>query len=164
MEELGQLGRAVRPVGGEHLHLTLRFLGEVPVDLLASIAEAMSLATADVPGFELQLSSLGVFPSAHRPHSVWVGVAANPALADIVGRLGERLLQLNIPVDDRPWTGHITLARVKAKPPPALSELLASHRETLFGSVPVDAVHLMLSELRPEGPRYTVADAVKLTK
>ena len=162
LDQLGRLGRAVRPVVAENLHLTLRFLGETDEARFASIFDTMRVSVETCDPFELTLSGLGAFPAVHRPSVIWVGAKQDSSLPQIVDRLEQRLNELGLPPQDKPWSAHVTLARVKEHPPVELFDLLRSNSAASFGVVPVSSVDLMTSTLRPTGPLYSVAASVSL--
>ena len=162
LDQLGRLGRAVRPVAAENLHLTLRFLGETDEVRFASIVETMRASVETRDPFELTLSGLGAFPAVHQPSVIWVGADQDSTLPQIVDRLEQRLNELGLTPQDKPWSAHVTLARVKAHLPAELFDLLRSHITASFGVVPVSSVDLMTSTLSPTGSLYSVVASVAL--
>jgi 2'-5' RNA ligase len=95
----------------EQIHLTLSFLGEVDGTTLDLLSGA--LATIKVPGFNLCFSGTGCFPDRHRPRVLWVGLEPEPLLSSLASLVREAVLACNIPLDERPFSPHITLARLK---------------------------------------------------
>ena len=76
----------------------------------------------------------------------------------------DRQLQtLGFAREDRPFRPHVTLARIKSRPPEELKTLVLTHEDTDFGEFPVAAIELIQSELRPNGPVYTVLNTVQLS-
>ena len=96
----------------DDLHLTLRFLGATPDERQAEIASALATAAAGVAPFRVVLSGGGAFPNASAPRVLWIGIAeGTDHLAGLVGRLNGALVPLGWPVEARPFTPHLTLAR-----------------------------------------------------
>jgi len=96
----------------DDLHLTLRFLGATPDERQAEIASALATAAAGVAPFRVVLSGGGAFPNASTPRVLWIGIAeGTDHLAGLVGRLNGALVPLGWPVEARPFTPHLTLAR-----------------------------------------------------
>jgi len=96
----------------DDLHLTLRFLGATPDERQAEIASALATAAAGVAPFRVVLSGGGAFPNASAPRVLWIGIAeGTDHLAGLVGRLNGALAPLGWPVETRPFTPHLTLAR-----------------------------------------------------
>jgi 2'-5' RNA ligase len=160
LKELAEMGRALKAVEPENLHVTLKFFAAAEPDLIPEIHAVATLAAARQTRAQLTLAGLGVFPHAQRPNVVWAGLEGPGAqtLDALAGDLETSLEPLGFPREDRPFAPHLTLARVKAKPPEALRELLARHAKTLFGTATVDEIELIRSELGPDGPRYTVLE------
>ena len=153
--ELGQgLPRGVvRWVRPEQMHLTLRFLGDTPAERLPALYAAMDAVAAGRAPFALRLTEPGCFPNARRPRVVWVGLGGDAAaLAALVAALNAALSALGLPPEDKPFRAHLTLGRVKderAAPDLSLSAAVPAL------AVPVAAIHLIESDLRPDGPVYT---------
>lgn len=100
-----------RWVPAPQIHLTLAFLGDVETERVAELTERLSGLTASP--FQLCFDRLGCFPSRSRPRVLWVGVRPEPLLISLAERLREILRECNIPQEDRPFSPHITLARLK---------------------------------------------------
>lgn len=155
LEEFGAMGRAVRAVAADGVHLTLKFFGDLSPDLIQSVCDVTApIATATSP-FEFQVRGLGAFPSERRPSVIWAGLTGGEACVELVEELERTLGEIGFPLEPRPFQPHVTLARVKARPPARLSELLAEFAEQHFGSFPVNQIELVGSELTPDGPIYS---------
>ncbi len=159
---LGKLGRAVRVVKNDALHVTLRFLGGIDSTVVQEVADVLRSSAQGVEPFDLSVMGLGAFPNHLRPSIVWAGVQDGGQLDALVTRLSFELELIGFVPDQRPFNAHVTLARIKARPPAELRAILDKHAHTPFGRCTVDAVKLMKSELTPQGPIYTVVEAVCL--
>lgn len=93
----------------ESLHLTLKFIGEVPASLEDPIAAA--LREIRQPAFPLEISGLGTFPSPQRARVFWAGIQPSAALEQLAHSIEQRLLPLGIAAEQRPFSPHLTLAR-----------------------------------------------------
>jgi 2'-5' RNA ligase len=162
LEELAKLGRAVRAVSVDHLHLTLRFLGETPLAQVAALGEAMRRAASETESAVGALAGIGAFPNEHRPSVVWVAVEPAEMLCALERRLAASLDEEGWAPEPRPFHPHVTVARVKARPPERLLELIRARRRERFGAMPVRCLDLIRSDLRPEGPCYTTLDTAPL--
>lgn len=158
---LGEMGPAVKPAAADNLHITLKFLGETPAEQVPHIGEVLREAASVAP-FEMELVGLGAFPRIERPSVIWAGVEGGEPLVRIAERLEKPLKKLGYPKERRAFSPHLTIARVRRKPPPELFELFDECGTRRFGLVPVQEVAFYRSELRPEGSKYTVLDAVEL--
>jgi 2'-5' RNA ligase len=147
--------RWVRPAG---IHLTLKFLGEVPLTQIEVLSGALQEACAPHGGFAFRIAGLGCFPNPRRPRVVWVGVEEpSGALARLQRDVERALSPLGYPPEGRPYSPHLTLGRVKGHGREALEALGAyvSRSAVTVGQVQASAVHLMRSDLRPSGAVYT---------
>jgi RNA 2',3'-cyclic 3'-phosphodiesterase len=164
LRQLSEMGRALKAVDPGSLHVTLKFFAEAESQLIPEMRAIATVAAARQIRSELSLAGLGVFPHIQRPSVIWAGLEGPglQTLCVLAQDLDRSLEALGFPSEDRPFAPHLTLARVKAKPPPELRELLARNSRTVFGAAPVDEIELIRSELGPEGPRYTVLDRCSL--
>lgn len=138
-------------------HLTLKFLGEVPDDRVGEIGRTLERSLHGASAFPVTLRGLGAFPSASRPRVLWVGISEGAALlGDLARRTDGGLAGLGFPVEDRPFTAHVTVRRIRPGSPTATFRgLIERHRETVFASGWVRSVDLKSSLLTSEGARHT---------
>lgn len=151
---LGTLGRAVRAVPAGTLHLTLKFLGDVEVNEMREIDAVVQAACAGIDPFDAKLVGLGAFPRIDRPSVVWIGLERAEPLVEIAHRLETALAPLGYPPEGRAFTPHLTVARVKLRPPPELAALFEKHATTPFGTIPIRRAVLFQSAPGPKGPEY----------
>ena len=163
LAQLNQMGSSLKPVSAAHLHLTLKFLGDTPEPQIAEIGEIVSQAAARTTAFDIRLVGLGAFPNVHRPDVIWAGIETSDTLLSLAATLESILEPLEFRREAREFHPHLTLARVKAKPPPSLFRLLDEHATTDFGTVHISSVELFQSELQRSGPKYSVLASAKLT-
>jgi 2'-5' RNA ligase len=158
---------SVKWVDPDSIHLTLKFLGNVDIALIEKIVSAMEEACRGVRPFSLEISGLGVFPNERRVRVVWVGLTGETAtLGQLQKRLDDALAPLGFRAEARPFTPHLTLARVREQATPderqALGRLVGNTGMESGGSLNVNALHLMRSQLTREGPIYTKINSVAL--
>lgn len=161
---LTRMGKAIKAVSPDALHVTLKFFGDVEMEETAEIARLLSDAASTVSPCEVRLVGLGVFPRPDRPSVVWAGLSDADALVALATELGARLRPLGYVAERRPFHPHLTLARVKFKPPDDLFELLREHEQTEFGTVTIDSAELLRSDLGPQGPKYSTLARVEFEK
>ncbi len=161
IERLGPQARGVGWVVPENLHLTLKFLGSVEPLRMEQIEGALQATAAAAAPFTLAVRGLGAFPSPARPRVIWAGVqTAGTAVAALASRLDDALGPLAFPREERPFSAHVTLGRVREpRRDPALAEALAAGSEKDFGYFRVERMTLMRSDLSPRGARYTALAA-----
>jgi len=154
---LGALAHGIpgaRWVAPQNIHLTLRFIGEVPEPQLADIAE--SLAQVCVRSFELVLSGVGRFGNDRRGGALWVGVERSEALQRLYAKIDRALVRTGLDPEGRKYTAHITLARLKSPDRRRLGEFLAANSLFRHGPIPVDSFVLFSSAMGRGGSHYVV--------
>jgi len=163
LEELRGLGKSLKVVGPQNLHLTLRFLGDVPESSIDAIEGAMRECVSGIEPFTAVLSGAGAFPNANRPRVVWIGMEGEP-LKQMASQLNGALAQLGFPPDRHGFSPHVTVARVKGpQQREALQRLLARERGKEFGVLDVPEIRLKRSTLTPTGPIYETLRTVGLS-
>ncbi len=96
----------------DNLHITTKFIGEWPESRFDELSETLQ-AIAPREQFELELKDLGWFPDEHSPRVLWVGVHAKTGLLELAQATEVGLEKLGLKKEERPFTPHLTLARVK---------------------------------------------------
>jgi len=150
----GFRARWVRP---PNVHLTLKFLGDVPEEDIDDIAEAMRATAAHRGPISFRAKGLGVFPGVRRPRVVWVGLSGEiDRIGDCQKALDAQLSTLGFPAEKRPFTGHLTLGRIKGKiAPERLLEAIKARSTIESTPVVADRMILFKSDLKPSGAEYT---------
>jgi len=170
-EVLGQLAKLrpmVKPVDADQLHLTLRFLGEVPIECVNTIAIAMEHAAKTVGAipFDLRFVKLGRFPSNEDllPRVIFAEPTDAAPLQQLADALDE-VITKELPLlskRDHPFHAHLTLARVKSKRPSAkdvrqtLNDLLCDTRKADLGTTRIKSLYLIESRLTSSGSIYAL--------
>ncbi len=161
--DLREASRDLKVVSVDHLHLTLKFLGDTEEGLVPEIVSAIREASAGKAPFTIRVRGTGAFPNLSRPKVLWVGIEGGEPLGHMAKSLNENLAPLGFPREERAWSPHITLARVRGPRDLARAQaLLREHADDLFADVRVEEVCLKKSVLRPQGPEYSTVDAVRL--
>ena len=164
--KLANTGVDVKWAEPENMHLTLLFLGEVEDREVVAVCRAVQKCCAEWPAFPMRVEKTGCFPNARRPRVVWVGIGDGAEdLIELHDALEEPLLELGCyRREDRPYTPHITLGRVKGDgDTEELTAALAKEANWQGGEMTVREVRVMSSELKSKGPEYTVLSRVKLS-
>lgn len=164
MRPLRDAAPRLKWVAAERVHLTVRFLGEQPIERLPEIRAAVDQATARHEEAPLALGGLGAFPNFRRARVVWLGVAPDPRLELLHHDIEDACAKLGFEPEGRAFRPHVTLARVPDRAQE--EELRALHRLVrsfhFEQDVDVPSVDLMASEPSPEGPRYRLLHASPL--
>lgn len=148
-------------VADEQHHLTLHFLGEISAAQTEAVTRALAAIPPGMP-LSLTLGGLGAFPNLNRPATLWAGGQDEGGrIADLAASHGRALRTFGFEIDARPFTLHLTLARVPRDLDPAALRAVGAWFAARKALAPppltqtVRAVHLMRSELLSSGARYT---------
>jgi 2'-5' RNA ligase len=157
----------VKCVAPEGIHLTLKFLGNIPAQKVTDITGVMEQASQGISPFQLQLTEIGAFPNMRRPRVVWVGIKGEvDKLVSWQQRLDDGLGQLGFAKETRPFTPHLTLARLRDNCSPGdilhFGEMFAKAHVEVDYSFTVSSLNLMRSQLFPTGAVYSRLAEVKL--
>jgi len=156
--------RWVRP---ESLHVTLKFVGEKPPELV----EEMKIALAGIksPSFDIAFRGYGFFPNAKSARVFWLGIEAGPVLAELAGRVDATLERLGVDREEHAYSPHLTLARGGGKsgdprrqkgdaPNKKFEELqrrLSAMSTPEFGSMTAREFFIYQSRVDRDGSQYT---------
>ena len=150
---------AVRWVAVENIHLTLKFLGDTNRTDLDKLSKILLSRSGEFSPFTFQVSGMGAFPNNRKPRVVWVGLQAPAALHELQGAVENAASQIGIPVEERGFSPHLTLGRVRNDVTPAdlqtLSSALTSMQASDLGFMVAASFTLFRSDLRPQGALYT---------
>ena len=162
-----QVPRGLRWVRPEGIHLTLKFLGETPRERVPAVEDALAAEVRGIAPHELSLGALGTFGSRGAPRVLWVDLDGETETLETLQRRTDRALDaIGFPSEKRPFSAHLTLARVRPESAREAAEPLAQAiRSTSVppATIPVREVSLMLSRLGPAGAVYTRVEAWALT-
>ncbi len=166
-ERLAETGVPVKWVEPQNLHITLLFLGEVDAREMPAVCQAVEQGCRGVAPFAMTLAGTGAFPTPRRPRTLIVHVTEGAGeLIALHDALERPLMDLGCyRREERAYRPHLTLGRVKGQ---AAAEPLAAAVKQFErwqgGQTQVREVLVMSSELRPEGPEYTVLCRAPLKK
>lgn len=155
MSSLVSSGGDLKPVERENIHLTLKFLGNVGATQLDEIKSALAQVT--FPPFSLEIKGAGAFPNLKRMSVIWVGIEEGWSQVELIYEQTEKLLhQLGFSRETRPFSPHITVARVKSgRKRDEIAAFLRHLTDESFGTFNVENVRLKQSVLSPSGPKYS---------
>lgn len=140
----------------ENLHLTLKFLGDMPVADIPKLSLAVEAAVHAISPFEFVVGGCGAFPPHGQPKVLWIGINdASGGLGKLHKALERECERLGFAREARPFSPHLTIARLRSAK--SARELARVHIERGFDSYPVKVteVLVMRSELSSEGSRYS---------
>jgi len=141
----------------ENLHLTLKFLGDIPATNVERLSVAASIATTRVEPFDIVVEGCGAFPPRGQPRVLWIGIRdLSGQLALLHQTLEDECAKAGFPREQRSFHPHLTIARIRK---PHDSRYLATmHQELGFEAETVRASELAVirSELRSQGSLHTI--------
>ena len=139
------------------MHITLKFLGEVPESQIQKIAASLD----DISAAPYTLHASGISTFGRPPRVIKTEVHDGGATASLAADVESRMAKLVFKREEKPFSPHITIARVKEYSP-ALQPKIAAIKEHDFGTCDIAAVLLKKSVLTPSGPIYTTIHRVEL--
>ena len=151
---------SVKWAAPEGIHLTLKFLGNVVSEKLPALTKAITGAVRGTTPFQLNLGSPGVFPNTKAPRVVWIGIEGEvEPLLTLHNNIEHALSTLGFPLEERAFSPHLTLGRVRESASPVerrrLGEVIASLKVESKVFFKVDSLSLMRSKLTQEGALYS---------
>lgn len=167
-DQLKSGGQApVKWVDPYNIHLTLKFLGDISTDMVGKITVALEGAVRGITPFHLEAKDLGAFPNLKRVQVVWVGIGGEvDRLSQLQQSIESSLAPLGFVSESRPFTPHLTLARLRDRATPddrqSLGQLIASAGFEAVYSIDVNSIHLMRSQLTREGAVYSRISSIRL--
>ena len=163
MEEAGVSAKWVEP---QNMHLTLKFLGDLPRTRIQPLADAVSRAVQGEPRFEIALRGAGAFPSPAHPRVLWVGVSEGAdRLARLSRSIDESTVASGFAPADKAFRPHLTIGRARGESAgPRGADVISRYSDAFWGTVAVDCIHVVASTLKPSGPVYTSLARIPLER
>lgn len=152
--KLMESGVVMKPVEPKNLHVTLWFFGELDPSRLRLVLE--NAKQVKFKPFKVEVKGVGYFPGGSRVNVIWLGIDdPSNGLKNILDQLLEKLTRLGFRYDDRGFTPHLTIGRVKyVKNKQAVLRTLSELKEMYFGEQRVDRFEVKKSVLTQRGPIY----------
>lgn len=163
---LAKTGAEVRWAGVDQMHVTLHFLGDIDDRDIPGVCRAVARVTAKRQPFRLTTAGVGAFPTARRPKTLWAGLTDGAdELRALHAALEQPLTELGVyRHEERGYSPHLTLGRVKSDADgQTLAAVLPKYADWAAGDSLVTEVLVMASDLRKDGPEYSVLGRAELT-
>lgn len=146
----------IKWVNPEQIHLTLKFLGEVPDDMAEEIGQTLKMVCENFDSFELEFSKIGSF--GRPPKVIWLGIEKpNEMLQKFAAELEEAFELLGFEKEQRDFSPHLTLGRIKEGfKDRTLSQIIADFGKVDAPTIKIDSVSFYKSQLTSDGPIYTL--------
>ena len=147
-----------RWVKKEHLHVTMRFIGEVEEEVAGVVREA--LCNISSPAIEIKVEGVGTFGRPAR--TLWCSLAPRDALSPLADAIERAVVGAGLPAADRPFEPHLTLARFKNSPPVLVRRYLEDNEKLETPVFSISEFTLYQSKLSSAGPEYSVMQSYPL--
>jgi len=156
-------GSPLKCVKPEHAHLTLVFIGNVDDARVPAVVDAIG-SDIDLPAFDATFEGAGAFPPRGAPRVLWIGVGSGAGeLVALQRAIAARVAALGLPIEDRDFHPHLTLARWRESRPADRGRALAAAPRGVVAGAHIDGATLYQSRLSPAGPAYTALARANLT-
>jgi 2'-5' RNA ligase len=170
-EEIAKVQTALKEAQGdirwtrvEGMHLTLKFLGDIAREQVEPILAALQIPLRDQQAFRVLARDLGAFPNLKRPKVLWIGLQGE-RLVGLQEQVESALVALDFPREERGFTPHLTLGRVRSlRGWEQVLAMVRRYEQVQFGESIIDHVTLYQSTLRPDGAVYSPLGTVPVQK
>jgi len=155
-----------RWVNPQLFHLTIKFLGEISIEKIKVVTQALERFTVKTKPFDLVLDRTGAFPTWQSPRTIWIGSQQNEAMDKFYAELERELTLVGIPLDKKKFHAHLTLCRVAEYAKKENIRFLENRMKSM--SIPekicwkVTEINLYRSILSYQGPTYSIISSHKL--
>ncbi|MCQ9207969.1 MAG: RNA 2',3'-cyclic phosphodiesterase [Omnitrophica bacterium] len=162
-DELKKSGADVKWVKPSGIHLTLKFLGNVSLELIKEIKQVLNQLAKEHQGFELTISQLGAFPKVEYPRVIWVDIEQGKEKATQLAQgLEKGLINLGFLPEKRPLKPHLTLGRVRSSHNRNQLKTLLQSTTLPQATMQANTLTLFKSTLTPQGAIYEPLHKAKL--
>lgn len=154
-QEMRTTGADVGVVSADNLHFTVRFLGEVPDNVVDEISTR--IGRLELQSTQVRVEGVGAFPGLRNPRIVWAGVSPedSPRINALAEKIIDSVRDMGKP-EDRRFHAHITIGRVRSpRNHDALASFIQRNQKREFGATRIDRLKLKSSVLKPGGPTYS---------
>jgi RNA 2',3'-cyclic 3'-phosphodiesterase len=148
-------------VSPENFHITIKFLGETPELYINFIVSAIKSSVNHISPFNISLKSVGYFGKS-QPKVLWVGIKPDYNLESIYNQLEQNLYNLGIEKENRKFSPHLTLCRIKTKIElNKLKEIIRPYEQIPFQTETINRILIFESNLNQSSVEYNVVKAIK---
>jgi len=161
LADVGTGLRGARWVDVDHMHITLRFIGEVDAGVAEDIHHALDRIRA--PAFAITVNGLGCFGNGRRVRTLWAGIERQDRLLHLREKVESAVVRTGLEPERRKFKAHVTLARFKDGAPGPVGAFIEAQNDLRAGPVDVDSFTLFESRLGSAGPHYEALAQYPLT-
>jgi len=153
----------IKWVETNNMHLTLKFLGDTTDDQIDAVIHVLDQIKVDFQSFSFDIKGCGVFKNIRQPRVLWFGIDQINEMKKIHNVIETELLKIGFEKEQRSFTPHLTLGRIKfIKHTEKLRKLLDLHKNQVFQKLEVKEITLFESNLTPQGPIYNSIHTIGL--
>ena len=162
-KDISKTGADVKLVQPENIHITIKFLGDTNESHVDAIEQAMKASVQNITPFTVTLKGTGVFPNQKYIKVLWVGITNTAAIETIAKTIDTSLIPLGFPKEQRGFSAHLTVGRVKtARNKDQLLKVIEHYDKEEFSVQEIRSIVLKKSQLTPQGPIYSTLREVHL--
>jgi len=162
-KEIAKTGADVKLVEPGNIHITVKFLGDTDENHIDAIEQSMKESVLPIKPFPITLKGTGVFPNQNYMKVLWIGITDEGNIETIARAIDEKLEPLGFKKENRGFSPHLTVGRVKtARNKDQLIKVIENYKTVEFTIQKVQSITLKKSELTPKGPIYTTLREVPL--
>jgi RNA 2',3'-cyclic 3'-phosphodiesterase len=162
-KEIAKTGADVKLVEPGNIHITVKFLGDTDENHIDAIEQSMKESVRAIKPFPITLKGTGVFPNQNYMKVLWIGITDEGNIETIARAIDEKLEPLGFKKENRGFSPHLTVGRVKtARNKDQLIKVIENYKTVEFTIQKVQSITLKKSELTPKGPIYTTLKEVPL--
>jgi 2'-5' RNA ligase len=155
LRRLPDMPKDAKWVRSDSLHATLKFIGEINEEKVAELRASLFKAFEGQKSFSIEFKGIGAFPDVRRPRVLWAGIVdAEKALENLARRVDECTVEAGFAKTDKEFTPHLTLCRFVNLPSGRFANGVSRHENESFGSMTVDRVFLIRSQMGQHGSEY----------
>jgi 2'-5' RNA ligase len=163
LDALRNTGAQLKLVDPAYMHITLKFLGDTEEYLIPEITRIISAALENVQPFDIKIYGMGAFPNPNRINVVWIGLQEVGLLIKIAEFIDINLVSYGFPRENRPFSPHLTLARVKSgRNLGEVQRIIKENAQIDCGSQRIYSVKLKKSVLTPNAPIYSTVAEIEI--
>jgi len=162
--DLERSGVPARWVDAPAVHLTLKFLGQIPSARVGGVSLALDEIASAAEPLLLRFEGVGAFPSPRSPGVIWVGIESGPRLRLLHDALDRRMAEFGVARETRPFRPHVTLGRVDRESGPGEFREFEKQARSLRldTEIEISRIDLVESRLRANGPEYHLIHSARL--
>jgi 2'-5' RNA ligase len=162
-KEMAKSGADIKLVEPENIHITIKFLGDTDENYIDTIEQSIKESVLSIKPFLIKLKGTGVYPNQNYIKVIWIGITDDGNIETIARAIDEKLEKLGFKKENRGFSPHLTVGRVKtARNKVQLLKVIENYQTVEFTIQNIQSITLKKSELTPNGPIYTTLREVSL--